>query len=295
MKRKHPQCQIDVEMLGDTPPWDWPEGAGNLFKKLLRDPRAKESNRLIAADLAGNPVVIDDELALLLLAVTGSASESEPMRAKAVISLGPVLEQTDTDGFDDPIEDPPITLRTFQTIQRTLRTLYLDTDVPKEVRRRVLEASVRSPEDWHRDAIRSAYASGDRDWVLTAVFGMVRIRGLDEQILQALESPDPEIHFEAVMAAGNWELAGAWQHVVSLVGDQSTPKPLLFAAIEAVGSIRPREAGMILADLADSDDEEIAEVANDAISMAMLASDDEDESEDDEDDDDDKDGAKWLN
>ena len=44
-----------------------------------------------------------------------------------------------------------------------------------------------------------------------------------------------------------------------------SPKPLLLAAIGAVGSIRPAEARKILVDLADSDDEEIAEAIDEAI------------------------------
>ena len=52
---------------------------------------------------------------------------------------------------------------------------------------------------------------------------------------------------------------------------------MLLAAIGAVASIRPAEALRILADLADSDDEEIAESANEAIGMAETPLDEEDE------------------
>jgi hypothetical protein len=96
-----------------------------------------------------------------------------------------------------------------------------------------------------------------------------------------LKSANPEIHYEAVEAAGNWGLAGAWSHVVALVEEPATPKPLLLAAIEAVASIRPAEAPEILADLADSDDEEIAEAANDAMEMAEMVADEEEDEEDD--------------
>jgi len=72
--------------------------------------------------------------------------------------------------------------------------------------------------------------------MLTAVFAMAHIRGFSDQILEALKSANPEIHYEAVRAAGNWELDAAWPHVVRLVGDPGTPKALLLAAIEAVAS-----------------------------------------------------------
>jgi len=274
---------MDLKTLIETPPWEWPTDAGELLWKILTDRQATESDRLAAAELAGEFTVIDDDLADALLAVAGSANEPEQLRAKAAISLGPILEHADTDGFEDP-DDVPITERTFRKIQGSLRKLYLDNSTPKEVRRRILEASVRAPETWHQDTIGDAYASGDREWMLTAVFSMRWVRGFDERILEALKSGDPEIHYEAVQAAGNWELDAAWSHIVELVNDADTPKPLLLAAIGAAGSIRPAEAGEILVDLADSDDEEIAEAADEAMSMAEAASGEEDDEE-----------VEWIN
>ena len=270
---------MDLKTLLDTPPWDWPTDAGRMFQKILIDQRADESDRLVAAELAGDFTVINDDLADTLLTVVRSADEPEQLRAKAAISLGPVLEQAETDGFEDP-DDVPITERTFRTIQDSLEKIYLDNSTPKEVRRRILEASVRAPETWHQDAIRYAYSSGDKEWMLTAVFSMCWVRGFDDQILVALKSADPEIQYEAVKAAGNWELDAAWSHMVELVNDAHTPKPLLLAAISAVGRIRPAEAGNILVDLADSEDEEIAEAADEAMAEAEVASDEEDDEED---------------
>ena len=251
------------------------------------DSRANESDRLLAADLAGDLVAINDDLANALLAIVRSPGEPEQLRARAAISLGPVLEQTDIDGFEDPDDAPPITEPMFRHIQDSLQKLYADDSIPKQVRRRILEASVRAPETWHQNAIQAAYSSGDKDWMLTAVFAMRFVRGFDDRILEALKSADPEIHYEAVEAAGNWALDAAWSHVVALVKDPATPQPLLLAAIGAVADIRPAEARKILADLAGSDDEEIAEAANEAIEMAEVASD--------EDDDDEEDAGEWVN
>jgi hypothetical protein len=270
---------MDLKTLLDTPPWDWPRDAGSMLLKTLVDQRANESDRLVAAELAGDFTVINDDLADALLTVVCSADEPDELRARAAISLGPVLEQAETDGFEDP-GDVPITERTFRNIQDSLEKLYLDNSISKEVRRRILEASVRAPETWHQDAIKNAYSSGDKEWMLTAVFCMRWVRGFDDEILLALKSDDPEIHLEAVLAAGNWALDAAWSHVVALVNDARTPKPLLLAAISAVGSIRPAEAGEILVDLADSDDEEIVEAADEAMAEAQIASGEEEDQED---------------
>jgi hypothetical protein len=277
---------MDIKILQDTPPWDWPSDAGKRIQEILINPRATESDRLIAAELAGDLVVMNDELADSLMRIIRRPDDPEELRAKAAISLGPVLEQTDMDGFEDPDEEPPITPRTFHNIQESLQMLYFDESVPKKVRRRILEASVRASQSWHPDAIRTAYSSGDRDWMLTAVFSMRWVRGFDDQILEALKSPDPEIHYEAVAAAGEWGLDAAWPHISELIHDANTPKSLLLAAIGAVGSIRPVEAGGILVDLADSEDQEIAEAAEEAMMMAEAAPDEEDDEEF---------GSKWVN
>ena len=274
---------MDLKDYLDTPPWDWPTDAGRTFWRILADRQASKSDRLVAAELAGDFTVINNDLADLLLTIAGDADEPAQLRARAAISLGPILEQADTDGFDDP-DDVPITEGTFHNIQDSLEKVYRDKSTPKEVRRRILEASVRAPQTWHQDAIRHAYSSGNKEWVLTAVFSMRWVRGFDDQILEALNSENPEINYQAVIAAGNWELDRAWPHIVELVNDADSSKPLLLAAIGALSSIRPAEAPDILEDLAESDDEEIVE----AVSEAMAAAEDPIGEEDDEED-------EWVN
>jgi hypothetical protein len=285
---------MDIKILQDTPPWEWPRDAGKTFQKVLIDHDADPSDRLVAAELAGDLVVMNDELASSLVAITRNADEPEPLRAEAAIALGAVLEQADTDGFEDP-DDVPISERTFRNIQESFQKLYFDDSVPKLVRRRILEASVRAPEDWHQNAIGAAYSSGDRDWMLTAVFSMRYVRGFDKQIMEALKSGDADIHYEAVEAAGNWGVAAAWPHIAPLLSDPSITKPLLLAAIGAVASIRPGEARDILEDLADSDDEEIAEAADEAIGMAEIALEEEEEEEEEDDEDDEEVEGEWTN
>ena len=103
---------MDLKTMKETPPWDWPEGSGERFLEVLRGERADESDRLLAAELAGDSTAINDELADELLSIVGSGEEAEQLRAKAAISLGPVLEYEDQDGFEDP-HDVPITEHTF--------------------------------------------------------------------------------------------------------------------------------------------------------------------------------------
>jgi len=270
---------MNLRTLKDTPPWDWPEGTGKMLLDFLRDDRTSESDLLLAAELAGDLTVINEELVEALLSILRRGDRPERVRGRAAISLGPILEHADTQGFEDA-DDLPITERAFHRLQESLRKLYRDANVREEVRRRILEASVRAPQDWHEDAIRAAYSSGDEVWRLTAVFCMRFVRGFEEQILEALDTENPDIHYEAVVAAGNWGLDAAWPQVAALVTSKKTDKPLLLAAIEAIASIRPREAVRMLDDLADSHDEDIAAAAEEAMARAEGPS-----GEDDDDDD----------
>jgi hypothetical protein len=273
---------MDLRVLGDNPPWEWPEEADEIIIGILRDDNADGSERLLAAELGGDFTIINEELVDALLSIVLRGDETEELRCQAVLSLGPVLEYAYTDGFDDP-EEVQISEGTFRRLQESLRKLYLDTDMAKNVRRRILEASVRAPQDWHQDAVRAAYSLDDELWRLTAVFCMRFIHGFDHQIIEALESENPETHYQAVCAAGVWGLDAAWSHVSGLLTSEDTDKPLLLAAIEAVASIRPQEAAEILTDFIDSEDEDIAEETLEALTLSGLPWEDVDWDEDDED------------
>jgi hypothetical protein len=263
---------VKLKDIADMPPWDWPSTAADTFKRFLRDHGASQDDRVQAAELAGDMTVVDNEMADVLLGILTDKSEAGELRARAAISLGPVLQQTDEDGFDDPfMDDPPITEETFDRINDTLHAVYGDESAPKEVRRRAFEASVRAAQDWHADAIRAAYVNPDEDWRLTAVFGMQYVQGFEKEILESLKSSNEDIHYEAISAAGGQEVAEAWPHIKALLESSKTPKRLLLAAIGAAPWVNAEAAGAALVDLTSSEDEEIAEAADEAIMEAESA------------------------
>ena len=261
---------FELISMKKLPPWEWPDNTEQILTGVLNDVSADASDRLLAAELAGELPASTDELADALLSIVQSGDEPGELRAIAAIALGPTLEDADEFDIEFPYKDEGISEGIFNKIKETLRGLYLDGNVPEEVRRRILEGSVRAPQEWHRDAVRAAYASGKDNWRLTAVFCMRYVKGFDDQVLEALESDDPDMLYEAVCAAGNWQLDAAWPRLTALLASEETDRDVLFAAIEAVTDIRPQEAGVILVDLADSEDEELAEAATDA----MLAAED---------------------
>ena len=63
--------------------------------------------------------MVNDQLVEALLAILRNSEESQEVRARAVISLGPILDYADTEGFEDP-DDEPISEGHFQQIQELL-------------------------------------------------------------------------------------------------------------------------------------------------------------------------------
>ena len=113
---------MELKILKDTPPWEWPEEAGKIFLEILRDDHADGPKRLLAAELAGDFTVINEELVDALLSIVRRGDQTEELRCQAAISLGPVLEQAEMDGFEDP-EYVPISEETFRGLQGALRKL----------------------------------------------------------------------------------------------------------------------------------------------------------------------------
>ena len=69
----------------DTPPWEWPEDADRIILKALRDNEADESVHLLAAELAGDSTVINDELVGELLAII--SNDKVKSKVKEVVWL----------------------------------------------------------------------------------------------------------------------------------------------------------------------------------------------------------------
>jgi hypothetical protein len=265
-----------LQSLAQTPPFDWPEDARPLLLGVLRDRAAGEDDRVLAAELSGCTVVHDDEVARALLTIAESEREAVLLRSRAVIALGPGLELCETLGFDDPA-DLPLRPATFDEVQQALRTLYADPDVATLVRRKSLEASVRAPQQWHPEAVRAAFASADEEWRLTAVFGMRFVEGFEREILQSLDSPSEDVQAEAMFGVAAWAIEAAWPRVLGVLQAKSIEQQLLLAAIEAVGALRPAEAEVLLAPLAQLGDEAVDEAVAEALAMGEFDEEGDDE------------------
>jgi hypothetical protein len=100
MVKPGPGYKTELNALKNKPPWKWPKGAGKLFLKSLRDQEGDLSDRLTAAELAGDLSVVNDKLVEALLVILQNSAEPENLRIRAAISLGPVLEYSCTFGLE---------------------------------------------------------------------------------------------------------------------------------------------------------------------------------------------------
>jgi hypothetical protein len=255
---------MDLQRLADTPPWDWPQDVGETLVAVLADRQSPLADRMLAVELAGDPCAMSDTVADALLAIVADRQEPEELRARAATACGPTLEMCEEEGFDQP-EFMTISEKTFWSMQQVLRRVFETPDEGKYLRRRALEASVRGREDWHPEAIRTAYASEDEQWKLTAVFCMRFVPGFKAEIIQAARSENEEILSEAVAAAGVWGVTETWPRIARLIGSRQTEKSLLLQAIEAAGVMGAVEALDLLTDLLEAEDDEIADAANEAL------------------------------
>jgi HEAT repeat protein len=108
------------------------------------------------------------------------------------------------------------------------------------------------------------------------------VRGFDDLILEALDSNHEDMHYQAVCAAGNWEVDAAWAHIAALIIPDYDDKDLLLAAIEAVVNIRPQEASLLLQPFIGAEDDDISDAVSEALIMAkgLIGYDDDDDDDD---------------
>ncbi len=275
-----------LERLKELPPWEWQNEAHDWIADGLKS--ADPTTRELAASLAH--ATTDDALANELLQIVRTDSIAE-VAAAAALSLGPALEECSLE-YDEGLADAmpeigstaPFSQEVYKEISDGLKTVYHDAGRPHLVRRRVLEAAVRAPQDWHIAATRAAYNSDDPDWRLTAVFCMGFLESFDDTILEALHSDDQRIRREALISAGSREIQAAGPEVIRVAADRTSSIELRLAAITALETLDPPESENLLEKLSEDQDEEIAEAARNTLEeRAVFAPlDEDDESDEDE-------------
>ena len=206
--------------------------------------------------------ITDNAGARRMLAILTDTEVDPEDRARAAIKLGPGLQLCDERlSWDDP--DLYFTKMVFEEIDHTFRSLYHDATAPKIVRRRILEAAIRAPMNWHEGAVRAAWTTDDEDWRKTGIFGMGMIPGFDDEIRQALELEDVSaaLRIEIVRAASGRQIAEAEPIARQMALDDSLEKLTRLIAIESLVGYASDASERALQKLTRSSDSDIAEAA----------------------------------
>lgn len=255
---------------------------------------ALRSDRASAREVAIDEIseVVDDALARELLRFAADPEISEEERAEALIALGPTLqmcwEDEDEEGmlpppppnpnaFEEAFFDHPLSNEVYQEVQEALRRIYHDGGAPKLLRRHALEAAVRAPRPWHRDAAAAAWRSDDPDWRLTAVFTMGHLGGMpgdgfEEEIREALGASNELLRRQAMLAAGRACLGELAPELMEVAQRTDVDRGDRLAAIEALGELMPAGASDVLSALRNDPDQEVAMMAEEALEDILLFS-----------------------
>lgn len=278
---------MNFKELVKMPQWDWPDNAGEIILKVVRNHREAIEERTIAIVLACSSSIVTDDIVREILSIIENPQEAEVIRSTAVSSLGPVLEFVSMEDMAE-MQELSVSKDTITIIRRKLKSIYESGDYPVDIRRQALQSSAQYPEEWHASEIRKHYTGSDLDWKLIAIFCMGYCPGFEEQILECVNSDTNEIRCNAIEAAGNQELEDAWPVVLRILSSNDSDKSLLLQAIIAAPRINPYEAIDLLEKLYEEhQDEEVTEFAAEALSEINDMVGDDDLYDDDDDDDDD--------
>lgn len=150
-------------------------------------------------------------------------------------------------------------------------TLKIHTDGSESLdsRRRALEALSNSSHPEVERLIREAYADGNHDLKISAIFAMGRTcsKVWRDILLEELGSADNEVVYEAVTACGQIQLHESARQIGELV--TSEDREIQLAAIWTLGEIGGKHAFEILTSLEEIiEDEEAAAVVDEALDTA---------------------------
>jgi HEAT repeat protein len=233
-----------------------------IFQWLLAD----EDARVRAQAIDG--LWEDDDVRLVApLTRVLQADPAADARAAAAQSLGRFVLLGELEELDRGLGE---------AVEEALWSAYHEAGQDILVRRRALEALGYSSADRMARLIAEAYADEDDGMRASAVFAMGR--SADSRwrdiVLDELSSTDAEMRYEAARASGELELAEAVPALLPLLDEADVD--LRDVAVWALGHIGGPEARRALEACAASDDEALAEAAQEALDeLSFLSGDDE--------------------
>ncbi len=258
-----------------------------LARKMLTDP--EPAVRIPALRLlweCEEPAIIPDLISIC------AHDDDESARATSAALLGKFVLLGELDAIKPALKD----LVTDQLVN-----VVLGSDQPR-VKQRALESLGYSSHPAVPELIRNAYESSDIPWITSALcaMGCSADDVWAHQVENMISSPEPEVQFEAIRAAGELELSSAREPLLSMLEEDIEDEEIRLAliwALSQIGGSDVKEKLEELLDNASTDDEiEWIEKAIENLDIASSGNmelldfspgdeDDEDETDSDKDDD----------
>jgi HEAT repeat protein len=197
------------------------------------------------------------------------ADDDEGVRATAAMSLGHFVVLG---------EFGSLSQADVARMEEALTETFNDTAESEEVRARALESLGARGEPWVADMISDAYSSGSHRMQASAIHAMGRSCDAEwlPDVIQQLQSEDPELRYEAATAAGMIADESVVPHLAFLVHDEDAE--VQETAIEALAEIGGLEARAVLVRLLSTGDEWVQDAAREALAnMELSGTDDSDD------------------
>jgi HEAT repeat protein len=203
------------------------------------------------------------------LMVLAKQDPSQEVRSSALVALGSYIYEGEMAAYEFDWGDMEEFMREgelpeedFLRVKEFLLGVIRDESGSLDSRRFAIEAIsfLNEPEVWQ--IIEEAYRCPDVKMKMSAIFAMGRQANVrwKDIILEELDSPVPELRYEAVRAAGESYLTEATPHLIELI-QEAEDKDLRLAAIFALGRAGGKGAFELLDELITHRDEAIREVA----------------------------------
>jgi len=232
---------------------------GPIFRFCLADEDEEVRAKAIDGLWEDEDVALIDPLVGML-----KGDPSVLVRAQAAIALGRFALLAELEELNE---------RLGGIVRGALLGVIRDPEEAMEVRRRAVEAASFFGDEEVTGIIEAAYCDAEEKMRISAVFAMGRNADpyWNEVVMAELESPNPEMRFEAARACGELENAEAVPKLIRLIGDPD--REVQGAAIWALGQIGGEEARRVLRACCRSDDEVLRDVAEDALAELEFFSD----------------------
>jgi HEAT repeat protein len=247
-----------IHALAEAAEADFTVDFNSIFRLGLQD----EDEEVRAHAIDGlwedeSPTLVDSLLKML------SSDPSIMVRAGAATGLGRFVLLAELEEVEEEIG---------RRIVKALREVIEDPHEALETRRRAVEAISFSSEEGIEKIVEEAYRHPAEKMRISAIFSMGRSANLDwgPIIISELDSPSPEMRFEAARACGELELREAVPGLISLIADLD--REVQQVAIYTLGQIGGQEARRALQMCCESDDEVIAAAADEALDELEFSS-----------------------